>query len=249
MQVNHLNFERDGLNIVGDLYLPDELVKKEKYPILILSHGYSGDRHHVHGYITKMVKQGYAVYAFDFCGGGLGSESDGSTLEMSVLTEKKDLEAILKGIRSLPYCEKVVLWGESQGGFVSAITAADHEEDVDALVLYYPAFVLQDDAKNAYPDVNTVPDSYTIMNMDIGRIYNIDARSFDVYDVIGKYTKDVLLIHGTDDSIVPISYAEKASKIYDNVKYVVIDGAGHGFDGEIEDIAIEETVNFLKEEL
>lgn len=249
MQVNNLNFERDGLKIVGDLYMPDSFVEKDKYPIIIHSHGYGTNRHGVHMYIQKMVAQGYAVYAFDFCGGGIGSESDGKTTEMSVLTEKKDLEVVLEGIRNLPCCEKVVLWGESQGGFVSAIVAADHEDEVDALVLYYPAFVLQDDAKKAYPDINTVPDSYRIMMMEIGKIYNLDARSFDVYDVIGKYTKDVLLIHGTADPIVPIRYAERASKIYDNVKYVVIDGAGHGFDDEIEDIAIEETANFLKEEL
>lgn len=249
MEVRNICFKREDKNIVGDLYLPDSLVNKEKYPVLILSHGFSGDRHHVHGYITKMVDQGYAVYAFDFCGGGYGGESDGKTTEMSVLTEKKDLEVVLEGIRKQPFCEKVILWGESQGGFVSAITASDHVDEVDALVLYYPAFVLQDDAKNAYPNENDIPETYTIMNMEIGRIYNEDARSFDVYDVIGKYNKNVLLIHGTEDSIVPIEYAEKAVDTYDNVKYIVIEGAVHGFDDEYEDMAIEETKLFLDEVL
>lgn len=249
MQTTNINFERDGMKIVGDLFVPDSLVEKEKYPILILSHGFSGDRHHVHGYIENMVNHGYAVYAFDFCGGGLGSESDGSHLEMSVLTEKKDLEAVLKGIQQLPQCEKVVLWGESQGGFVSAITAVDHIDEVDALVLYYPALVLQDDAKKAYPNIEDVPDSYKIMNMEIGRIYNTDARSFDVYDVIGKYNKNVLLIHGTEDEIVPIEYADRANDVYENVKYIVIEGAPHGFDDEYEDMAIEETKEFLDEVL
>lgn len=249
MQTKNINFEREGLKIVGDLYIPDALEGKDKYPILILSHGFGGDRHHVHGYITKMVNQGYAVYAFDFCGGGLGSESDSEMTKMSVLTEKKDLEVVLKGIRELDCCEKVVLWGESQGGFVSAITASDHIDEVDALVLYYPAFVLQDDAKKAYPNIDDVPETYPIMGMTIGKIYNVDARSFDVYEVIGKYNKNVLLIHGTEDSIVPIEYAERANDIYDNIKYIVIEGAVHGFDDEYEDMAIEETAEFLKEVL
>lgn len=249
MEIRNINFKNQNKNIVGDLYLPDNLKDKDTYPVLILSHGFSGDRHHVHGYITKMIHAGYAVYAFDFCGDGYGSESDGKTTEMSVLTEKKDLEVVLEGIRKQPFCQKVVLWGKSQGGFVSAIVASDHVDEVDALVLYYPAFVLQDDAKNAYPNIDDIPETYSIMNMEIGKIYNEDARSFDVYDVIGNYNKNVLLIHGTEDSIVPIEYAEKAVDQYENVKYIVIEGATHGFDDEYEDMAIQETKEFLDEVL
>lgn len=245
MQQKKLNFKRENRTIVGDLFIPDSCIHKEKYPILIYSHGFGSTRHESHGYIPDMVNLGYAVYAFDFCGGGIGSESDGDTLEMSVLTEKKDLEAVLKGIQSLPCCERVILWGASQGGFVSAMVASDHIDEVDALILYYPAFVLQDDAKQAYPNIEDIPESYPIMDMEVGRVYNIDARSFDVYKTIENYTKPVLIIHGSDDSIVPIRYAEKATHFYKDVKYIVIDGAGHGFDGKDEKKAILETNEFL----
>lgn len=245
MQIKNINFKREDLTIVGDLLIPDSCLDKEKYPILIYSHGFGSTRHESHGYIQDMVHHGYAVYAFDFCGGGIESESDGSTLDMSVLTEKKDLEAVLKGIQSLPCCEKVILWGASQGGFVSAIVANDHIDEVEALILYYPAFVLQDDAKKAYPNIEDVPKSYPIMDMEVGRVYNVDARSFDVYESIGNYTKPVLIIHGTEDPIVPISYTQKAAKIYKNVKYMVLEGAGHGFDGKDEKDAVQETKEFL----
>ena len=49
-------------------------------------------------------------------------KSDGKTTEMSVLTETKDLEAVIEYVRNLSYTdsEKILLMGCSQGGFVSA---------------------------------------------------------------------------------------------------------------------------------
>lgn len=240
----NLNFKRDSFIIVGDLYLPDGA--KDTFPVLIFSHGFSSDRHEAYHYISKMVKNGYAVYAFDFCGGGFKTESDGKTTEMSVLTEKKDLEVVLQGIKAQPFCDKIILWGASQGGFVSAITASEHVDDVDALILYYPAFVLQDDAKKAYPNIEDIPNTYFIMGMEVGKVYNEDARKFDVYDVIGKYNKDVLIIHGTDDSIVPIEYSKKAANIYNHCELIEIKGASHGFHGIYEDMAIEKTTHILQ---
>ena len=76
-------------------------------------------------YVIELAKLGYAAYCFDFCGGSvMGSKSDGKTTDMSVLTEVADLEAVIAHIRSLPYTGNKPLMGCSQGGFVSAITAA-----------------------------------------------------------------------------------------------------------------------------
>ena len=65
---------------------------------------------------------------------------------MSVLTEIKDLEAVIRYTRGLPYTSnKLLLMGASQGGMVSALTAAKPKNDVGKLVLFYPAFCIPDD--------------------------------------------------------------------------------------------------------
>lgn len=53
-------------------------------------------------------------------------KSDGNTTDMSVLTEVKDLEAVIEYAESKTYTNssKILLMGCSQGGFVSVITAA-----------------------------------------------------------------------------------------------------------------------------
>lgn len=53
-------------------------------------------------------------------------KSDGSTREMSVLTEVKDLEAVIEYVQNRSYGKpkETVLLGCSQGGLVSARTAS-----------------------------------------------------------------------------------------------------------------------------
>ena len=54
-------------------------------------------------------------------------------------------------------------------------------------------------------------------------------------------------MHGNADSVVPISYAERAAEVYPDVEYFVIDGAGHGFSGRALDESIRYIFNYLQE--
>lgn len=40
------------------------------------------------------------------------------------------------------------------------------------------------------------------------------------------------MIYGNVDSIVPLSFSEKAVETYDSAQLEVLTGAGHGFSGE-----------------
>ena len=56
----------------------------------------------VRQYAKAMAEMGYVSYCFDFCGGCvIKGKSDGSTTEMSVLTEVKDLEAVIRYAQSI----------------------------------------------------------------------------------------------------------------------------------------------------
>ena len=68
-----------------------------------------------------------------------------------------------------------------------------------------------------------------------------------MYEEIGNYTDKVLLMHGNADSIVPISYSERASKTYEDGDYYVIGGAGHGFSGADFDEAVRHIFDYLQE--
>ncbi|MCM1194118.1 MAG: hypothetical protein NC548_42425 [Lachnospiraceae bacterium] len=80
------------------------------------------------------------------------------------------------------------------------------------------------------------------------KIYGVvDMMDYDVYEEIGSYEKKVLLMHGSADSIVPISYSERAAEVYEDVDYHVMDGAGHGFRGTAYEQSLLYIFDYLQE--
>ena len=232
-------YARRGENqIYGVLYIPQNA--GETMPAIIYSHGFGGSHRSGTQYAEAMAAKGYVVYCFDFCGGSPGSQSDGSTLEMSLFTEQADLEAVIEMIQGLDYVDSsnLFLMGTSQGGAVSAITAAKHVDEIRGLVLLYPAFVLADNANERYQSPEEIPDTQFFMWMDVGRAYFEPLLGYDIYADIEAYDKDVLILHGDEDSIVPLSYSERAAEVYPSAQLEVLQGAGHGFSGENAQTAI-----------
>ena len=59
---------------------------------------------------------------------------------MSVLTEKADLEAVLDEVMrwECVNTDSIYLMGNSQGGYVSTLVAAERPDDIRAIILIYP---------------------------------------------------------------------------------------------------------------
>lgn len=233
-------YARRGENqIYGILYVPQGA--GEQMPAVIYSHGYGGDHSYGEQYAQALAMRGYVVYCFDFCGGSPGSLSDGSTLEMSLFTEQADLEAVMAMVTDLPFVDagNLFLLGTSQGGAVSAITAAAHPDQVRGMALLYPAFSLVEDANRRYQSAGEIPDSQYFLWMTVGRAYFEPLLGYDIYDAIAAYDRDVLILHGDADGIVPLSSSERAVQAYPSAELVTLPGAGHGFSGGDASAAID----------
>lgn len=224
--------KRGELTIRGHVYRETEGV----LPPVILCHGFTADETSNKVYAEELAKQGYAAFAFDFCGGGIHTKSDGLTTEMTVFTELEDLRAVMDYVKSLDSVDysKLTLLGCSQGGAVCAMTAKKYPEEVAKLVLFYPALCIPDDARAgrmlfAKFDPNNVPDIICRFPMKLGGCYAKSVMDMDIFNEIGGYNGPVMLIHGTKDKIVNISYAERASKLYPDCAYYVLEKGKHGF--------------------
>ncbi len=224
--------------IYGELNVP---VTENPVPLVILSHGFGGNLRGNQDYAAHFFSQGFATYNFDFCGGGIGSKSGGTILDMSVLTEACDLNAIIDFFKDDARFSEIYLWGGSQGGFVSAYVASQRPKDIAKVVLEFPAIVLQDDAKARAGADGSFPETSRVMGVTISRKYNEDAVSFDLYDLIGAYTGPVLVLHGDQDAIVPLRYSQRAAEVFPSAELIVMPGQGHGVSGKarMEAMAIE----------
>lgn len=229
--------ERDGLTIKGTVFLPKG---KTDCPIAVISHGFMANQMFSQIHAQNLAKMGYAAFCFDFCGGTLVGSSDGDSTDMSVLTEVEDLKAVIEFAKSQSYTNEneLILLGCSQGGLVSAIVAAEMKEEVDALILLYPALCIPDDARSgemmfAKFDPQNVPETFWCGPMKLGRRYVTDVIEMDPYEIIHQYTGKVLIIHGNQDKTVDISYALRAVETYSqagaDVEMKIIDKGGHMF--------------------
>ena len=229
--------ERDGLTIKGTVFLPKG---KTDCPIAVISHGFMANQMFSQIHAQNLAKMGYAAFCFDFCGGTLVGSSDGDSTDMSVLTETEDLKAVIEFAKEQSYTDEneLILLGCSQGGFVSAIVAAEMKEEVDALILLYPALCIPDDARSgemmfAKFDPQNVPETFWCGPMKLGRRYVTDVIEMDPYEIIHQYTGKVLIIHGNQDKTVDISYALRAVETYSqagaDVEMKIIDEGGHMF--------------------
>lgn len=244
-QTEELYASRDEKQIYGVVYIPQNA--GERMPSIIYSHGFGGSHQYGTQYAEAMAARGYVVYCFDFCGGSPGSRSDGSTLEMSLFTEQADLEAVIKMMQGLDYVDSsnLFLLGTSQGGAVSALTGAKHPDEIKGMVLLYPAFVMVDNANELFRSAEEIPDTYYFMWMNVWRTYFEPLLDYDIYADITDYTKDILILHGDVDSIVPLSYSEKAVEVYSSAQLKVLPGAGHGFYGNDAEQAIGYITEYL----
>lgn len=236
---------RDGMKIYGQIYVPKGI--DVPMPALVFSHGFGGSHTTGASYARRLAVHGYVVYCFDFCGATSSSRSDGKTTEMSIFTEESDLLAVMETLRAQEYVDasELYLIGTSQGGMVSAMAAADKSEHVKAAILIYPALCIADNAKEWFSSADNIPETYNLWGVTLGRAYFERLFGYDTFGHIKKYTGPVLIIHGDEDSIVPVSYAERAAKEYNNATLKIIEGAGHGFYGGSFDLAIGYIRDFL----
>ena len=243
-----LNVQRGSNTIVGKLLAPKGY-ERYKLPLVILSHGFGNTYDFIEPYAQKLAQQGFLVYIFDFVGGSHNSRSGGSMTDMSVFTEQEDLTAVLKQLRKESYVDesRVFLAGYSQGGVVSALTAADNPDLVKGLITLNGAYVLFNDARTLFATKADIPETYNHRGTILGRTYFENLLDFDLPAHLKKYKGPALIIQGNEDDIVPMSEAEAARDALSQSSLVELDGAGHILNEEEADQAVGAAVGFLIE--
>jgi len=225
--------------------LPAGRKNTSKKPIAIIAHGFNGTYHYGRSYFDVMDKLGYQCYVFDFPCGSINSRSDNNTLNMSILDEQSDLRAIVNYFRSQGH-QHIVLIGESQGGLVSALTAAQMKDKVSQLVLVFPALCIPQNWRARYPNLSNIPEMTELWGVKMGRRFFEEIHDMNTFDIIGKYRGPVLIVQGDKDQVVLIEDSKRAQKLYKDARLHIIPGAGHGFKPKEFQEEAEQLEKFLK---
>lgn len=223
--------------IAMDITLPKGLdPETEKCPMVILMHGIfsSGNIVPIPALARELADNGIASIRFDFGGHW---RSEGEMQQMTIGKEIEDALAMWEYARSLPYVSEIGLLGHSQGGVVASMTAGILEsrgEKPAGLVLIAPGSVVQDACKNGRffgAEFNPAdpPEFVKCFGiMKLGREYILSTQDLDIYGTAKAYTGPVRLIHGSKDTIVPMSCSERYVETYgDRSELIVVEGENH----------------------
>lgn len=223
--------------IAMDITLPKGLdPETEKCPMVILMHGIfsSGNIVPIPALARELADNGIASIRFDFGGHW---RSEGEMQQMTIGKEIEDALAMWEYARSLPYVSEIGLLGHSQGGVVASMTAGILEsrgEKPAGLVLIAPGSVVQEACRNgrffgAEFNPAAPPEFVKCFGiMKLGREYILSTQDLDIYGTAKDYTGPVRLIHGSKDTIVPMSCSERYVETYgDRSELIVVEGENH----------------------
>lgn len=127
--VNTIEFKSFGLNLVGNLYLPEGFDTNEKYKAIVSASPFPQVKEQVLGtYGPEMAKRGFVFLAFDYIGMGdspaLPGEHMQSRYNFRLIENTWDAVSYLG---TLPFVEEIYGLGVCQGGStISAAAVTDH---------------------------------------------------------------------------------------------------------------------------
>ena len=251
--VDEFYLHQDSLVIYGRCYHPAK-DPDGSYPAMLIAHEFASNANSTSRFAIPFSEQGYHVFVFDFTG-SKGTKSYGrEDIDCSILTDKEEMEIVYEYMMEQPYVDQnhIVLCGCSQGGLTAGLLAADHKEEVKALMMYYPALCGPDYLRSGYMmgksfDAEEVPEYIEMYRgTGIGRKYITDMRSLDPWTELTVYEHPVLICHGTWDSIAAIRYSREAAARYKDCTLLEIEKGEHIFKvPENFKQAMETSIDFL----
>lgn len=232
--------QNDGIRIHAKLDFPKMPAGSiERYPLVIIIHGFTGhmEERHIIAAAEAMNEVGYATLRAEMYGHG---KTGGHFCDHTLYKWVTCALAVVDYAKTLDFVESLYLCGHSQGGLLTILVAAMEKDLFRAIIPMSPAISIPECARSGellgcHFDPEHIPE---ILKMDNGRTLNGNyiriAQTIDVDRAIDQYNGPVLLIHGSKDEAIPISYSYKAAEKYKNATLVVIPEDTHCYDHHLE---------------
>lgn len=236
----------DGLKVHAKIDFPK--TQQDKMPVLVLIPGFTGhiEEDHIIGISNAANDAGYVCLRAELYGHG---KSDGEFYDHTLYLWMQEAIRVINYASSLPYADKVVLAGHSQGGLLSVLAAGVMGDTITALLPLSPAMCIPEDAArgsmlNVKFDNDNLPEYIESDCWKLSSNYIRVARMLPIDNAIAAFNKPVLVIHGTEDDAVLYEYGQKLSEKYSNATLVSIEGDDHCY-GHHLDLVKKAVTDFL----
>ena len=240
---------RNDKKLHGVLYFALEENTLDRPPILIMCHGFTGDKYECGRFpeTAKVLnKEGYDALIFDFSGSG---ENKREPVNLS--KQASDIEYVYEWVKNRGY-SKIAVLGLSFGG--QTVLKANLA-GIITYIFWAPVLLLHTSGDQAdwFKDIAKgpveIPSSGEFAPIIIDMSFVTDMGQFRVKPALKKLYPPTLIVQGTKDDKVPLELTKKAFSMMpqdNNHKLVEVQNATHDFKEIHLQEFIRETVNWLK---
>ena len=228
----------DGIRLNAALERPEG---KEKCPIVVLIHGFTGhmEERHILAVKDALLQCGCAVLRADMYGHG---NSEGRFHDHNLFKWQNNALTLIDYARSLDFVTDIYLCGHSQGGLTVMLAAALKRDQIAGIIPLSPAWMIPEMARKGellgyHFDPERIPDLLSAWgDRTLSGNYARVAQSVCVEDAIDAYKGPVLIVHGDADEAVPVAYGIHAAMRYADADLVLIPGDTHCYDHSLEKV-------------
>lgn len=212
-----------GQRLIGELDWEDG------QPLVICSHGLQSSRGatKLRALCEAFRLNQISSLRFDFAGRG---DSEGKFFDVTYSRQIDDLKSAIDFCEEKLGVREIGLMGSSMGGAVSLLVAG-RDARVKAVstvaAIGYPA-----ELEERYPLETRGWRDRGFVDLDgeqLGKAFLEDASSHDLMRVVSWIEAPVLVIHGTEDDVIPIADADDIAAAAKNVEMLMVEGADHRF--------------------
>ena len=220
--------------------------EKNRRDIVVIGHGVTGnkDRPFVVALANGLARAGISAIRFSFSGNGA---SQGKFVDSTISKEIEDLGAILDALTGFRVCYA----GHSMGGAVGVLRASK-DDRIRLLVslagMVHTRAFAEREFGNVKPGEGFMWDDSAC---PLSQAYMDDMKKIDsVLEDGSKIKVPWLLVHGTEDDVVPIPESHEIfAKASQPKKFIEIKGANHVFAGEFADAMVQQVVDWASSQL
>lgn len=198
--------------------------------IVILGHGVTGnkDRPLLEAIAKGLAAKGWPCLRFSFSGNG---KSEGDFAGSTITKQMEDLSSVMKMV---PQEKRIIYVGHSMGAAVGLLSAKKRMA-LQMLVSLAGMVRTADFLEREFGDVT--PGEGNMWDEEgcpLSTTFANDMRGIgDALDVAAEIIQPWLLIHGTDDDVVPVADSRDAYAVAScEKKLIEIPGEGHSFSEE-----------------